>query len=334
MVRYSVLRRMNGSFRPRPSDASPDKRVRRSSALLAAAIPGYLALCSCVSSRVHSAIPAFATALTSTTTNVQTAFETVEQKYEEAQALELAVNYDTAGFDPDKVNPWLQPEDMEARTKLLKALQQYASQLESIAGKDSMDEADTTTKALGASLTEISKSEPVKKMAGEASMASNAATSAIDNIARWLMESKRSKELPNLIQQMQEPIETICTLLRKDIGERTKGSHGSGLRDQLWLDYSQLIMEQDSFIQHNKDKLTPIEKRTEIERLPALVRERKESDETLAQTSDCLKQVVKANAELLKAVQTKQDLRSEINDLFQEASRINDFAHSLNTPSK
>jgi hypothetical protein len=291
-------------------------------------------LCSCVANRVHSAVPAFAQAVNLTTTNTHAAFQLVEQKYEEAEALALVVDYDLAGFNPENVKPWLTAEDVDARTKLLKALQQYAAQLESVSGSEQLQKMDEASKEFGKSLTDLSKSKPLESIALKGSIAPSAAATAVDAIGRWLMDNKRNKELPSLIEQMQDPVQKTCMLLTEDIGSRTSSGTGKGLRDELWLKFSDLLKSQDAYIQHNKDKFSPAEKLNEVQKLPTLVRQRQQADQMLAQTSASLQQLVQANADLLKAVRSKQDLRANIDALYEEAERINDFYHSLNNSSK
>jgi hypothetical protein len=92
-------------------------------------------LSSCVTQRVQTVVPAFSQAVSTMTSNTKAAFAVVEQKYEEAQAFTLAVNYRPGErFDPASIRVLLPEEDLDARMKLLAGLEGYGSQLEAIAG--------------------------------------------------------------------------------------------------------------------------------------------------------------------------------------------------------
>lgn len=287
-------------------------------------------LCGCIAPRVHSTVPAFAHAVDLSAANTESAFQTVEQKHAEVQAMRLVIHYDKRGFNPADVKDWLAPEDLAARMKLFEALKQYSAELAAVSGTGQVQQMDSSAKDLGASLTKLAGSDVLKNISSGTSMAPNVAATAVDGLGRWLIEKKRNKELPELIRQMQGPIKTISDLLSEDIGNRQAGtSRGSGLRQQLWMEYTELITDQDEFIRQNEGQFSPEQKLAQIQRLPALVREQRQADQMLAQTQLTLQQLVKANDELLKAVTTKRDLRTQIEDLVAEGERIKDFYSSL-----
>jgi len=58
-------------------------------------------------SAVHKNVPAFANAVTLATENTKSAFETVEQTYEDVQAERIVVNYDNAGLPSGDGQPVL-----------------------------------------------------------------------------------------------------------------------------------------------------------------------------------------------------------------------------------
>ncbi len=291
-----------------------------------------LVLTGCAGSHIHSSVPAFAQAVTLTASNTESAFETIERKYEDVQALSLVVDWGQKPFRPTDIRNLLEPEDLQVRLKLLQSLQQYATHLESVSGPGPVSDVDSASKSLGTSLAALSQSDPLKKMASGTSVAPNAAAAAVDALGRWLVERKRDKALPGIINEMQQPIQTISTLLTEDIGTRdTVTDRGTGLRKQLWMEYQQAIMNQDLFIEHNAERFTPEEKLLEIEKLPAMVREQRLADLTMVQTQSTLLQLVKANDELLKSATTKQDLRANVNDLLVQAGQIRDFYQSLSS---
>jgi hypothetical protein len=160
-------------------------------------------LCSCVTQRVQTVVPAFSQAVSTMTSNTKAAFEVAEQKYEEAQAFTLAVNYRPGErFDPTSIRVLLSEEDLDARVKLLAGLEAYGSQLEAVAdGADKLNNANTQ---LGYSLQTLAESVPVKTMAStaQATAAADSGSAAVNSLGDWLIERKLRKNLPDLISRM------------------------------------------------------------------------------------------------------------------------------------
>jgi spore coat protein CotF len=119
---------------------------------------------------------------------------------------------------------------------------------------------------------------------------------------------------------MQKPVDDICQLLEDDIGT----PEGGGLRNQLKNDYDSLIAEQRTYIYANEAKMTPDEKRTEIENLPQLVTTEQQDDATLAQTQAALKALAATNEALATTKNSKQSpaFRALLADLVAEGQQI------------
>src|SRR5205814_10266885 len=97
---------------------------------------------------------------------------------------------------------------------------------------------------------------------------------AVNGLGRWFIERKRQQQLPRLISDMQDPVRRTAELLQSDIG-RAPDDHGHGshgLREQLWLQYTELTIQQMAFIDHNKEHMDPVTKAEAIKRLPQLIR--------------------------------------------------------------
>jgi hypothetical protein len=266
--------------------------------------------------------------VTLTTQNTQSAFRAVQQKYVEADAFALVVDYEKKGFHPEDVKDWLKPEDLAVRMKLLDALEKYATQLADISGDTPPLAVDAAAKELGVSLTTLAQTEPLRRMAKNAPM--EAVNTAFDALAHFLIEEKRNKDLPRLVAEMQKPVDTVADLLVKDLGTRESG----GLRDELWKTYDRMLITQNTYIHQHRAQFTPGDLASQIERLPALVREQREADQTLEQTQRALRQLVTTHAELEKAVREKRDLHSEVYALVREGERIKDFYTSLATAKR
>ena len=78
--------------------------------------------------------PAFSTAANKTIAQTSNAYDAVNQIYFDAEAETLVATFDTEGFHPDKIKPFIPAKDLEVRTKVLKSLKQYADLLAEIAG--------------------------------------------------------------------------------------------------------------------------------------------------------------------------------------------------------
>jgi len=280
---------------------------------------------------VHKNVPAFANAVTLATENTKSAFDAVEQTYENVQAGRIVINYDTQGFHPKMVNRFLNPEDLQVRLTLLDALQRYASTLADVSGDENLDLFDDKTRALGSSLQSLTAKPAFGKLISSPARDANVAATAVNALGRWFIERKRQKHLPQLIDEMQGPVKRIAEILEADIGSAPdeRGQGGNGLRDQLWNEYTQALLQQVAFIDHNKDHLDPASKAAEISKLPALVRQRSLADQTLKQTQATLSELVDAHAALLRATKAKTDVSTEFSVLLSEAQRIKSFYNSL-----
>jgi hypothetical protein len=282
----------------------------------------------CISPAVHKQVPAFANAVTLATENTKSAFDVVEEEYETAQTARIVVDYDKKGFNPDMVRPFLLPEDLQVRLALLNALQEYASKLSEVSSDKQLNEFDDKTRAFGKSLEDLSKTEAFSRFTKNDA---NIAGAAVNALGRWFIESKRQKQLPKIIAEMQDPVKKTAELLEADIGKAPDqaGHGGSGLRDQLWNTYDNAILQQDAFIKKYEDHMDPLTRAGAIRELPRLVRQRNLADKTLEQTQSTLAKLVDAHSALLKAVVSKGDIQSELSALISEGQRIKSFYDSL-----
>lgn len=289
----------------------------------------------CVSPAVHKNVPAFANAVTLATQNTKSAFDTVEQQYEDVQEAQIVVNYDKQGFNPQMVKQFLAPQDLEIRLALLDALQRYASTLSDVSGDKQLEQFDDKTRAFGSELQTLTGTAAFKKLVGTSATDANIATTAVNALGRWFIERKRQQRLPELISEMQEPVKTTAELLQADIGAAPdeNGHGGHGLRDQLWNEYTGAMVQQVAFIDQNKDRMDSTSKAEAIEKLPNLVRQRSLADQALKQTQATLSKLVDAHAALLRAVKSKGDVQAECSALISEGQRIKGFYDSLQKKS-
>jgi hypothetical protein len=318
-------------------------KTRVSHEFLAVPLIASFFLTGCVK-QVRSTVPAFAQAAELTSTNVQGAFESVNATYSDAQDLHFVVTYD------GKVNPstisagWLKAEDLNARLQILQGLKQYASELNSLTGSNDVDNLNKASTEVGDSLTALSKTAPFKKITSKVpGNLANEAAVAVNALGNWLIELKLKKNLPTLIEKMDPNIQSICKLLITDIGslntDPAKPAEGSGLRQVLWNQYNSIILSQNQYILHNQcnaaeatmNCFSPEARFAEIQKLPALVKQRNASDQALQQVQVTVKALAQAHTELVKAAQTKQNLTADLGDLLVEAQRLEKYYNSLSS---
>lgn len=255
----------------------------------------------CAVSPLGKRVTAFSTAASATTLQVKNGYQVVEQSYYNVQVDNLVKAFDTEGFKTDSVQPFLTEADMKARTQLLEGLQQYATLLAAVTGNDAVSALDKQSEAVGKAVQSLSKDSGFKSVEKNSTMEGGVAAAAVDALGRVLMEHKTAKELPSILDTMQKPMDEICQLLEEDIGDPQTG----GLRNQLKIDYDQLIKDQQAFIYANEKSMSPDEKRAAIATLPQLAIAEKQGDAALAQTQDALKKLATTHDALVDTKKSK-----------------------------
>jgi hypothetical protein len=285
-----------------------------------AAFPLLLLLSGCSVSPLSQRVTAFSTAATAATLKVQNAYQLVEQSYTDSQMASLVNNFDAKGFNPSQIQSFMPSAAMEARKQMIAGLQQYATLLSEVSGNQPVTALDTQSAAVGKSLQSLNGSTGLNSVAKNADTDVGVASTAVDALGRMLIEHKTAKELPGILTQMQKPVNQICQLLEDDIGT----PEGGGLRNQLKIDYDSLIAEQRTYIYANEAKMTPDEKRTEIQKLPQFVIAKQQNDATLAQTQSALKALAATNDALVTTRSSKQApaFRALLTELVAEGQQI------------
>src|SRR5437867_12859097 len=134
---------------------------------------------------------------------------------------------------------------------------------------------------------------------------------------------------------MREPVRRSTKLLQADIGSAPDedGHGGHGLRDQLWNEYTEAMVQQAAFVDQNKARMDPTTKAGAVKNLPQLVGQRSLADQALEQTQATLSKLVDAHSALLRAVNSKTDVQAEFSALISEGQRIKSFYDSLQKKS-
>lgn len=267
----------------------------------------------------------FSTAAATTAMETANAYEMVERTHYETEVAALVANYDRDGFQPEKIKPFLSVKDKETRTRILDGLTRYAETLAEVSGDRPLKEIDTQAKALGESLRDLSKSDALAPLGQSAHLSDtemNIAATALDALGRALVNRRRSRELPGILKEMQEPIETICSLLEADIGDPEK----SGLRNQLRNDYATLIRKQTDYITDGKN-LTAAERRAAIESLPRLTAAQRDGDKALEATQKALRQLARTHTALVESAAAKDApaFGTLLSELIDEGKQLHGF---------
>lgn len=307
----------------------PSTSAQRCSLLRLARVPLtvglLLSLCGCALSPLTRRTSAFASAATAATNGTADAYELVEQTYRDAQVARLVANYDDAGFDTIGLQPFLSEPQRKVRVGVLRGLRSYADLLAAVSSDKPLTDVDASAKAMSASLQAISANDLVKAKLTATDV--NVATTAIDALGRALIERRRRRDLPVILRQMQEPIETICTLLREDLGDPAHG----GLRNELHISYLDLLREQENYIADNEDKLTPDQRREEIRVLPRLAASEQRGDRALAETGKALAQMARTHTALAATANQKDApaFNLQMQQLASSAQQLESFYASL-----
>jgi hypothetical protein len=288
--------------------------------------------CSLMFSPLAKRSAAFGNAASAVLRDSSNAYDTVERTTYNASVSSLVLDFDKSGFDRNKIKSFLPAKDLEVRQNLLRGLQAYSDNLAEVAGDKSFTSLDKQSTTLSAALVSLAANGELQKLIpGASADESKGLATAIDTLARVLIERKRRKELPGIISKMQPVLEQICDLLDKDLGNKpTNRTGGSGLRDQLWNMYDQLIDNQVDYIAKNGSRLSPAEKATEISKLPQLVAEQQSADAALAHTQLALRDLVKTHRALLMS-EGNGAFQDRFNELVEDGQQIGAFYSGLSS---
>ena len=307
-------------------------RAKRAVLPIVVALLGITVLASCAMSPLSKRTAAFSTAAAAAAQSTANAYQVVEQSYYDSQVAALVVAFDKDGFYPESIQPFMSSKDMEARTRILDGLKQYAETLAEVSGDQPLNSLDTQAAALGKSLQDLSKNGDIQPLAKSAHISEsdlNVVTTAVDALGRVLIENRRRKDLPAILNQMKDPVNRICALLEADIGDPEK----SGLRNELKNNYLTLIRKQEQFIHLNEGQMSAQEKRQEVERLPQLAADAKKADQALAATKAALAQLAKTHTALVESGNAKDSpgFKTLLSELVEDGQQLNQFYQKLPT---
>jgi hypothetical protein len=289
-----------------------------------------LILSGCTFSPLAKKSAAFGSAASIVVRGSSNAYDTVQRATYDAGVSSLVLDFDHSGFDRTKIKPFLPEHDLQVRQQVLRGLQQYADDLADVASDHAFASVDQESVVLSQQLVTISSNADFKKIVpGVSDTEAKGLATAIDTLAKVLVERKRRKELPKIITKMQPVLDQICNLFDQDIGSKPiNGRGGHGLRDQLWDEYDLLIGNQTDYISANKTRFTPSEKATEIAKLPDLVAKQQAADAALATTQTALRSLVATHRALLTPEQAST-FKDRLQTLIADGQQIAAFYNKL-----
>jgi hypothetical protein len=297
-----------------------------------------LPLVGCTSAAPQKRIAQFSEATKLATGNVDSAFKTVEQSYFDTQVTGMIATYDpTKGFNIRKIEPFLNPDSIKARSLALDAVAKYASLLDDIMSDEKLTTFDLQTKALGEVLIKFNENDALQALNFSKSKLTQEDfalfTSAVNMIGRWIIDYNRQNKVQEIIPLMDPNIEKICNLLADDIGSKDS----LGLRSQLSNQYETQMMYRDKFIaqSYSNNKITALELREELNSLALMTREKTTSDKTMEAAKQSLKTLRETHKKLADAFnQDAFSLEALIRKLIADAKTTKEFYDELGKMKK
>lgn len=285
----------------------------------------------CTTPQGGKLIANFAEATRTTTANIATAFQTVENHHFQAKVAVAVVTFDpNKGLEPKQFSPLFDGETISVRLETLKALSTYANKLSEIVSNNQLEEFDNSTKKFGESLIDLAKTpdfeEQLKRSKTLTTQDIGLFATAINALGRWYIETRREEIIRDQTKKMHETIKTICNLLQKDIGE----NRCKGLRALAWDAYGSHLMALDMWIRNNYKLLQPSDQFSIIQHFSEILRYRVLTDEALESTYMAIGQLSATHGKLEDAFgERTTSLAQAINSLILEARRVEDFYKDL-----
>ena len=280
--------------------------------------------CSTTNKNAAKNIDAFSKAAQLTSKNTSDAFDTVGRRHFDLVVARVVANGGWEQLSTDSIQPFLPPDQIQARKTVLNGLEKYAETLSAIMGNEQLDSFDNATKELADSLKSMDaqfvKANLVKDSAVSETEIQLGAT-ALNAIGRWLIDLKRQKAVKSSIQEMHPNVTNIVMLLQSDM---------KVLRRNLGKEYDELVQAQKLFIKNNQGNMDATTKRTEIKAIASLLIEQQNADSTFKSMEKALGELEQTHEKLPSAFDRDSiSLDKQLSDFIEEGKRIKKFYDSL-----
>ena len=274
--------------------------------------------------------------------------------YRAANALHnLRVDYDAVTqfdavdpvYDPRKLEVLLPEKDIEARLAVLKGFQVYVKSLCAITSGTDPKELGAAASSVGGELSSIGNTlAPALNTAlgvaasdtGSTPTAvspdvQNAISTGVYALGKFLVSRKVKSELPGKIVEMDPHVQALARILEDDIDV---------LQDQERRDFNRIVNLQTLFIRENSNpgpaphgSLGPEQRRTEIMKLPGIVRKQHAAEQKLSTLRAAIVLLAKTHQELTAEVQSKnpESFKDKLQDLANAAEELGTYYSSLST---
>jgi hypothetical protein len=281
-------------------------------------------LSGCVSPNAPVQIKRFSDAVATTETNATAAFDLVESAYFEEQVTRIALDTNALEFNPASIKPFLRPEDIQARLNVLDVLKLYAAKLSLLVGNTSGTNLDQETTKLGNALNKLDTNLVSSALLQKEPLTSqeiNIFTAAFNAVMHWIISRQEEKQAADVIRSMRQPVTDICQFLEKDL---------SILRPQLSATYKMTRQNDNLAMNASWPRLTPGQRREEIQNLMDLTFAMNHADSTLATLQSSITNLALAHASLDQVfTKNNADAVSLIEQFSSEAQGITTYYNSL-----
>jgi hypothetical protein len=284
----------------------------------------------CSVSPIAKHVTAVSTIATQVITNSEDAYRAAIDLHDREQvSAGVLLIQEGKPWDYDQITPLLSPEALKTRVDILDALKTYTQSLAEDTGGLASPALTTAATATGTNLKTIGTtitSEPGLKSSGFSIPAetANLVSAATLAIGEYLVSKRVNAALPAITAQMDPQVEQLCKLLDDDIVI---------LRRSSKKDYEDLSRQEWTFIQSNKDKLTPVELRDEVEKLPTYRKDEQSADALLAGLHKSLAQLALTHHALAAAAQgnNPETVTARLGELVAAGNDLKTYYKSLPT---
>jgi len=312
----------------------PARRPRRVPHLITSicALLLLVMLTACDVQTYSSSITDFSTACTSVVQQTKDDYQLVNDAIVELKILDKTKEDGPLnGKVRETFTPLLSSDEIQIRTQLLDELLAYANALAGLTGK-TPSEIDTEATKLGASLHDLATNGRLQtsfhEIKGVTQEETNAAATAVDEIANLIMNHQLAKELPAILATTTPRIQAITTIFDKELGQQTGNKDDRGLRHDLWLAYDDQI---DTKRSHVNEKGNSPQRQKDLETIVALINAQQAADASLAKTQAALRKLAAAHQALHEVNTKPATFKAAIAAVWAEAKDAQDFYAKLPT---
>lgn len=257
------------------------------------------------------------------------AYTSANQLHSDEQIARAVVDYDkSTSWDPDKyATPLLSDEQLQSRRQVLDGLKTYAETLGELTHTKSRPELDDAARSLGSNLQQLSStvttSFGTKSELSISDSEKSVLSTALAALGDYLQQRTISRRLPVVLRANDPTVGAICDVLIADVRV---------LRRQADKDYDELEIAQDEFIRHAQPPLAADQRRTEIAKLPAMVREQQQNELLLRKLEQSLGALKATHHALATTAQDSNpgSLRLHIAELTADGQSLLDSYQNLN----